>query len=147
MNTQDAFYNTVHDYKGGTEELAGRIGMSRAILLNKADPNKEHNKPLLSDADKVMGITGDYRILDALAANHRRVCIEIPEDGDACDMAVLEVMTKVWMTHGDVGAAVHATLADGKVEQHEVAKVRQAVYRMQQGLNSMLMRLEGMAEK
>ena len=147
MNTQDAFYHTVHDYRGGSEELAGRLGMSRAVLLNKADPNKEHNKPLLADVDKIMGIAGDYRILDALAANHGRVCIEVPGDGDACDMAVLELVTKVWQCNGDVGKAVHDTLADGKVEHHEIAHVRKAVYRVQQALHEMLMRLEGMVER
>jgi hypothetical protein len=147
MNSQDAFYHTVHDYKDGTDALANRMGMSRAILLNKADPNKEHNKPLLSDADRIMGLTGDYQILDALAANHNRVCIEVPSNGDACDMAILELVTHVWTSNGDVGAAVHQTLADGKVEKHELSKVRGAIYRTQQALNEMLMRLEGMAEK
>ena len=147
MNLLDAFFNTVHDYPGGAESLAPRMGMSPAILRNKADQNKEHNKPLLVDADKIMSITGDYRILDALAANHGRVCVEIPADADASDMAVLEVVTKVWQSNGDVGSAVHKTLEDGKVEKHELAKVRTAIYRQQKALNEMLMRLEGMAEQ
>lgn len=147
MNLLDAFFNTVHDYPGGAESLAPRMGMSAAILRNKADQNKEHNKPLLVDADKIMAITGDYRILDALAAGHGRVCVEIPEGGDACDLAILELVTHVWQRNGDVGAAVHQTLADGKVEKHELTKVRSAIYRTQQALNEMLMRLEGMAEK
>jgi hypothetical protein len=144
MNVQDAFYHTVHD--AGIEQLAPRLGMSAAILRNKADPNKEHNKPLLSDADKSMGLTGDYRILHAMAEAHGHVCIKIDAEASASDMAVLELVTHVWQSNGDVGTAVHKTLADGKVEKHEISEVRQAIYRTQKALNEMLMRLEGMAE-
>lgn len=144
MNVQDAFYHTVHD--AGIEQLAPRLGMSAAILRNKADPNKEHNKPLLSDADKAMGLTGDYRILHALAESHGHVCVKIDAEATASDMAVLELVTHVWQSNGDVGTAVHKTLADGKVEKHEISEVRQAIYRTQKALNEMLMRLEGMAQ-
>ena len=146
MNVQDAFYHTVHDYKDGTAALADRMGMSAAILLNKADPNKEHNKPLLKDADMAMGLTGDYRILDVLAQNHGRIVVRKPEPGEACDMAILELMAQAWKSNGEVGSEVHSTLADGKVEKKELPKVRSAIYRAQQALNEMLMRLEGMAE-
>lgn len=146
MNVQDAFYHTVHDYKGGTAELANRMGMSGAILLNKADPNKEHNKPLLKDADMVMGLTGDFRILDAMAAAHGRVVIKAPEPGESCDAAILELMAHSWKSHGDVGMNVHEVLADGKVTPQEIPKVRAAIYRAMQSMNEMLMRLEGMAQ-
>lgn len=145
MNSQDAFYHTVHD--AGIEQLAPRMGMSAAILRNKADPNKEHNKPLLSDADKAMGLTGDYRILHALAMNHGHVCVKVETESTSSDLAVLELVTQVWQSNGDVGAAVHETLADGKVERHEITKVRHAIYRTQKALNEMLIRLEGMSEK
>lgn len=144
MNVQDAFYHTVHD--AGIEQLAPRLGMSAAILRNKADPNKEHNKPLLADADKAIGLTGDYRILHALAMNHGHVCVKVDNEGSASDLAVLELVTHVWQSNGDVGGAVHETLADGKVEKHEIAKVRQAIYRTQKALNEMLIRLEGMSQ-
>ena len=38
-------------------------------------------------------------------------------------------------------------LADGIVEQHEIVRVKDAVYRTVQALNAMVARLEGMAEK
>ncbi len=147
MDVQDAFYHTVHDYKGGAEALAPRMGVSPAILRNKADPRKEHNKPMLADADKVMGLTGDYRILHSLAANHNHVCIKVDPKGTASDLAILELVTHVWQSNGDVGSAVHAALADGRVERCELKKVRAAIYKTQQALNEMLVRLEEMAEK
>lgn len=70
MNVGDAFYQTVHGSAGGCEALAVRMNMSAAILRNKANVHTVTNKPTLDDADRIMGLTADYRILDALAANH-----------------------------------------------------------------------------
>lgn len=147
MDILDAFYHTVHDYPGGAEALALRMGMTGSVLRNKADPKKDCNKPLLVDADRAMAMTGDTRILDALAEAHGGVFIKVDACAPASDLAVLELVTHVWRSNGDVGTAVDEALADGKVERHEIARVRQAIYRTQQALNAMLMRLEGMAEK
>jgi hypothetical protein len=145
MDVLDAFYHTVHDY--GTEALAPRLGCSAAVLRNKADPRKDHNKPMLGDADMVMALTGDYRILHALAANHNHICIKGDPYGPASDLAILELVTHVWQAEGDVGAAVHTALADGRVDRKEIAAVRGAIYKAQQALNAMLIRLEDMSEK
>jgi hypothetical protein len=147
MNVSDAFHKTVHGAIGGCEALAVRLGMSAAILRNKANPHSATNKPMLDDADRVMGITGDHQILHALAANHGFVCIKAPDDATASDMAVLELVTKVWAANGEVGAEVNRTLADGRVEPHEVVRVREAVYRAQRALIEMVERLDGMSEK
>ena len=146
MNISDAFYQTVHGAPGGCEALAVRLGMSSAILRNKANVNSVTNKPMLDDADRIMGITGDHRILHALAMNHGYVCVEVQASATASDMAVLEMITQVWSANGDVGAEVNRALADGRVEPHEIALIRAAVYRTQRALEEMLARLAGMAE-
>lgn len=147
MNVQDAFYQTVHGAVGGIEALAVRLGMSAAILRNKANVHSSTNKPMLDDADRAMGITGDHRILHALAQNHGYVCFKMGDDINASDMAVLELVTQVWTTNGEVGAEVNRTLADGRVDRGEVERVRAAVYRAQKALLEVVSRLDGMAEK
>lgn len=146
MDALDAFYHTVHDYPGGAESLAPRMGMSPSVLNNKADRKKDSNKPMLNDADKVMAITGDYRILHALARQHSHVCLQVDSDAPASDLAVLELVTHVWRSNGDVGRAVDEVLADGRVERRELDGVSAAIYRQVQALNAMLKKLEGMAE-
>ncbi|MDC8756240.1 phage regulatory CII family protein [Janthinobacterium fluminis] len=147
MNIADAFHKTVHAALGGCEALAVRLGMSAQVLRNKANPNNASNKALLEDADRVMGITGDFQVLHALAANHGFVCIKVEADVSASDMAVLEVVTRVWSANGDVGAEVHRALADGRVEKREVVKVEVAIYQAQRALLELRGRLYGMAEK
>lgn len=146
MSLQDAFYRTVHDYPGGCESLAPRMGMTPAVLRNKANPNTTQNVVTLRDADMAIGLTGDFRLLHALCANHGHVAIPVEAEGHAGDLAVLELVTQVWAANGNVGAAVDATLADGRVELREIKDVRAAIYRTQQAMLSMLARLEDMAE-
>uniref|UniRef100_UPI00353016D5 phage regulatory CII family protein n=1 Tax=Achromobacter sp. GbtcB20 TaxID=2824765 RepID=UPI00353016D5 len=55
MNHLDAFHQTVHGAPGGCEAIAPRMGMSAAILRNKANPNSTTNKPTLDEADRLMG--------------------------------------------------------------------------------------------
>jgi hypothetical protein len=147
MNLLDAFYQTVHGAAGGCEALAVRLGMSAAVLRNKANPNSPHNKPLLEDGDRVMGITGDHRILHALAQNHGYVCVKVEDESTASDLAVLELVTKVWTTNGEVGAELNQALADGKITRHELERIRSAVKRAERALEEVVARLEGMAER
>lgn len=67
MTPQDAFHATCHAYPGGCESLAPRMGMSSAVLRNKARPGCHTNHPTLADADNVMSLTGDCRVQQMLA--------------------------------------------------------------------------------
>ncbi|MFZ6726176.1 phage regulatory CII family protein [Undibacterium sp. MH2W] len=144
----DAFYRTCFDSPGGIESLAPRLNMSAQVLRNKANPNTATNHPTLNDVERVMDFTGDFQVLHALAGDRGFICIRVDADAkaNASDMAVLDLITQVWKAEGDVGTAVNATLADGRVEAHEIACVRKAVYKAQEALYAMLHRLEGMQQ-
>lgn len=146
MTPQDAFHATCHAYPGGCESLAPRLGMTPAVLRNKARPGCHTNHPTLADADHVMSLTGDVRILHALAAAHGHVCIPVDADAAPSDMAVLELVTHVWRSHGNVGAAVDAALADSRIEGAEVEQIRAAIYTHIQALQQMLARIEALQE-
>jgi len=147
MNLQDAFYQTVHSYEGGCEVLAVRMNMSAAILRNKANPNTTTNLPSAKDLDDVVSLTRNPLLVHTFAANHGFVCVRVPDDVDASDMAVLEMVTKVWTTNGEVGAEVNKALADGRITRREIEQVRAAVKRAERALEEVAARLAGMAEK
>lgn len=146
MTPQDAFYQTVSSFHGGVESLAPRLGMSAQILRNKANPNAAHNYPSLSDIERAMTITGNVVVLHALAQTQNHICIPVGSATNSCDTAILELVARVWSTNGSVGEAVNETLADGKVEQHEVARVDDAIHRTITALHEMAARLKGMSE-
>lgn len=146
MTPQDAFHATCHAYPGGCESLAPRMGMSSAVLRNKARPLCHTNHPTLDDADHVMSLTGDFRVLHALAAAHGHVCVPVDADPAPSDLAVLELVTHVWRSHGNVGAAVDAAMADSRIEGGEVEQIRAAIYTNIQALQQMLARIEALQE-
>lgn len=146
MSPQDAFHATCHDYPGGCESLAPRMGMTPGVLRNKANLHSTTNIPSLWDADRAMAVTGDYRVLHALAGNHAHVCIQIDDNTAPSDVAVLEMVTHVWRAHGGVGSAVDAALEDGRIEAHEVEQIRDAIYRTIQSMQQMLGRIEQLCD-
>lgn len=147
MTPVDAFYRTVHDHPGGCESLAPRMGMSAAVLRNKANPHNDSNKPLLVDADLAMAITGDYRILDALCAKHDGVFVRLDPSKPASDMAVLEVIAKLWCHNGDLGREIDEALEDGRIDQSELGKIKEAAYRLHQSVEAVCSRIAQIAER
>lgn len=146
MNIADAAHLCVHEYPGGSESLAPRLGMSAAVLRNKVNPNNTTHHLTLAEADRMMGLTGDLRLLHSLAAGHAQVVVTPAGADDACDMAVLEVISAIWSRNGDLGTAVHQSLADGKLTQQELQQIRSAAYAVQQRMAALLERLGAMAQ-
>ena len=62
----DAAYNTVHDYPGGAEALAPRMGKSAKVLDSKVSRNVSTHHLTLHEAVQIMGLTGDHRMLRAI---------------------------------------------------------------------------------
>lgn len=146
MNYKDAFHKTVHSAPGGVEALAVRMGYKAGLLRNKANPNSTTNVLTIDDASLAMTLTGDYSVLHALAEQHGFTLTKVDE-APSTDMAVLENVTHIWQRLGDVASEVHETLKDGKVEQHEVAAVRAAVFKAFRPMMQLIERLNGMSEK
>ncbi|NYE62205.1 hypothetical protein FHW58_003420 [Duganella sp. 1224] len=147
MNISDAIYKTVRDAAGGPEVLAVRMGLRTQILRNKANPNSDTNYFSPLELDTLMALTADTGILQAYAINHGYTLIRTEQEVDSSDMAVLEMLAKVMSSTGDVGAELYATLADGKVEQHEVEKVEAVAVRAKMSLDALVSRLKGMVQK
>ena len=70
MNVTDAAHKTAHAYPGGCDALGDRMEMRPGVLRNKVNPNNDKHHLTLAEADEMMGLTGDHRILQALAAEH-----------------------------------------------------------------------------
>ena len=146
MNVADAAYSVVRDYPGGAESLGPRVGIGPAVLRSKVNPNCTTHHLTLAEADRITGVTGDLRILHALAANHGQVLSAPVTSADCSDMAVLEGVAAMWATNGAFGQAVHHALADGRLTQDEMTPVRGAAYELQRRIAELLGRLTGMAQ-
>lgn len=147
MNTSDAAYAVAHDYPGGTDSLAPRIGMSGALLRNKVNQNQTINHLTLAEAVRMTAASGDHRIVEAWARELGMALIELPVAENCADADVIELMARTWETNGDIGREVNETFKDGRVEPHEVRRVKDRAWVHMVTLLSMVTRIEGMAEK
>ncbi|MPW17906.1 hypothetical protein GCT13_13400 [Paraburkholderia sp. CNPSo 3157] len=146
MNILDTAHAVVHDYPGGCESLAPRIGMSAQVLRNKANPNTDTHHLTLKNAIDVTAMTDDDRILEAWARERGYALVKVPDVGNCNDAAIVELMGEAWATHGDVGQEICKTLEDGRVELTEVDRVEQRIFKHAQVLFNISARLRGMAE-
>jgi hypothetical protein len=121
MNAIDAADATVHDYPGGSESLAPRLGMSAAVLRNKVNPNNDRNHLTLAEADRIMGATGDYRVLQALGAAHGFALQRL--DDAAEPQSATSMTLGISMTGGDLARAIHDAMADGIITENEMKDI------------------------
>lgn len=120
MNINDAAHKTVKDYPGGAEALGVRIGMSGAVLRNKVNPNNSTHHLSLAEASEIMGVTGDDRMLHALAAEHGYVLRRV--EGVASG-SVIGAVLAVSKRQGDLAQAVATSLEDGRITPNESSEI------------------------
>jgi len=122
MNVLDAAYNTVHDYPGGAEALAGRLGKRGTSLCHEVAQNMPHAKLGVLDAMKIMGMSGDLRILHAQAAELQCMVVPLPAF-DSPDAATAAHIARVAQEFADVMCAVATGMADGVVTDNELRSI------------------------
>lgn len=149
MNIDDAAHAVVHDYKGGSESLAPRLGMSAPVLNSKVNPNTSTHKLGLAEAVRITVLTEDARILRAFAQQCGHIVLAAPNSDDAAasDMAVLELVAAVGGSQGDLFGSIHRGLADGVLTESEFALIRAAGNGAMERIAALLRRLDGMVER
>ena len=133
MNISDAAYQTVHDYPGGSESLAPRIGMSAAVLRNKVNPHNTTHHLTLAEASVIIGVTGDHRILHALAGTHDHVAqrTEAPDSGSMIGSLLAAAAAK-----GDLAEILSAAMADSRISPNEAADISRACAAIQAAITA-----------
>lgn len=144
MNTTDAAYGTVHDYPGGSESLAPRIGMSAAVLRGKVNPNNDRNVLSLDEASRIMGVTGDHRILQALAAEHGYTLERV--DTEAAPGDVLRTLLRANAAEGEFDRVLGEALADGLITPNELKQINEAGAAQQGATMVLLAKLRAVSE-
>ena len=143
MNILDAAHKTVHAYPGGSESLAPRIGMSAAVLRNKVNPNNDTHKLTMAEADEIMGVTGDLRMLHALAARHGCVVQRVEHDNDRPDL--LRALLKANAAEGEFDRVLQEALSDDLITPNELKVIEDAGTAQQAATMVLLARIRALA--
>ncbi|WNB79611.1 MULTISPECIES: phage regulatory CII family protein [Stenotrophomonas] len=144
MNVTDAAYDTVHQYRGGSEALAPRMGMSAATLRGKVNPNTDRNLLSLQEADTLMARTGDYRILHALCAEHGFIAqrVDAPESG-----TLITALLSAAAAKGDLAELVSEAMADNRITPNEADAIARACQQVMAALVQVSQHAEAAAER
>lgn len=138
MNILDAAHKTVHAYPGGSESLAPRIGMSAAVLRNKVNPNNTTHHLTLAEANEIMELTGDDRMLRALAAQHGYTLQRMdPDEAGSVMNAMLENAAK----QGAFARSLQEALSDGLISENEMKAISLAGSAQMEAMTNLLARL------
>lgn len=122
MNLLDAGYNVVHDYPGGADSLAPRLGKRGTYLCAEVAATGTAKLGLL-DAEKITQLTGDLRILQAFAANCGQMLVPLP---GALVMTSEDCMLRLASSakeFGDLCTEVAGDLADGDINDNELTRI------------------------
>lgn len=132
MNVFDALHATAHNPKhGGTDVLAMRLGMrSGAMLRNKTNPNDTEHHIRLDETLRLMEMTNDYRVLEAIAHEHGFVCIKLPDGFNVADVCMLEQSLRMDVSKGHLNADTLQSLSDGRICQGDVKRLTKSANKL-----------------
>jgi hypothetical protein len=122
MNVLDAAQATVKAYPGGAESLAPRLDMSGALLRGKVNPTYDRNHLTLAEADLLMTVTGDHRILHALAHSHGYVLQRFDDlEAERADAQhrVDELVLQLMRATGTFAGTIAEAREDGVITHNE----------------------------
>lgn len=141
----DAAYATVHDYKGGCDALGPRVGITPRVLNSKVLPTTSSHHLSLDEAVRIMAVTGDHRILQAICRHlgYLDPIRAVVYEGIA-DQQLLELIAAVHSETGDVSRSLVAALTDGRVTEREFEQFDEQVIEAQTALAELRDRLRGM---
>lgn len=147
-NVLDAAFHTAHDFPGGVPALAQRMApMSPNVLNKKVDPNSESHHLRLDESVKMQSITGDYRILHAMAFTLNHVAIPLPHFEDAGDMELLDGFMDIIRELGELTKEFQSSWADGRITLTELAKIKSEAEDVQCRLAMFVSRLSNLASE
>ena len=127
MNVKDATHATVHDYPGGAESLAPRMSIkSPQVLRNKVNPTTDTHHLRLDEAVRMMAVTGDYRIIEAMAGELGGTFALLPTS-QVTEQSLIAMLLNASNAHGNTCKVFSEALADGYLDHIERKDINQAL--------------------
>lgn len=150
MSPQDAVHAVCHEYPGGVEALAPRVGRGAQVLRNKvglehpALGTRRSHEPTLADVSAITRVTGDLRVVQALAAEVGAVVMRLPEVPECGDAALLDLVLGCNREWGEVADQISQSLADGQITPREYDRINRETLESVSRQLELLQRLQGM---
>jgi len=114
-----ATHDVIHDYPGGAVKLARVTKLNPGTLTNKANPRMPSHELKLSEAVAIQRATGDFRILQAFAAELGFAVVPIESHAGVSDVEVLTAYAKFHSGLGKTSQLISDAFEDGRITRQE----------------------------
>jgi hypothetical protein len=130
VNVKDSIYRTVHDYPGGAEALAPRMGLSPHTLRHMADPKGQSHGWSLRRFDLLLA-HGGTAPLAALCQQHGGIFVPLGEFAEAPHAKLLKQLHTLAKEFGDVPRVIEQALKrDGQISDNELQACKRELAEM-----------------
>lgn len=120
MNVKDTIYRVIHEYPGGAEALAPRIGVSPNTLRHMADPKSTTHGWSFRRFDLLLAHAGTGP-LAALCQQHGGIFVPLGAFAEMPNGQLLKSMHTLAKEFGDVPRVIEQALKrDGQISDNEL---------------------------
>lgn len=144
LDVLDAAYHTAHEHPGGVPAVAQRMGVSANTLQHKVSLTNDTHHLSLREAVALQEVTGDARILHAMAGSLGYACVSLHADGNSTTLEQVMHMAKEF---GEVLGVVNDAVADGTVTPNEMRDCENKAAELIAALNGTLAAVRSMMPK
>jgi hypothetical protein len=144
LDVLDAAYHTAHDHPGGVPALAVRMAMSENTLAHKVSLTTTTHHLSLRESVTMQEVTGDVRILHAMAGALGYACINMRA---ATEDKTLQQVMHMAKEFGEVLASVNDAVADGRVTPNEMQDCERHAAELMAATNAVLVTVRNMMPK
>lgn len=143
MSLEDAAYHTAHDYPGGVPALALRLRTSANTLNHKVNPHNNTHHLSLREARDAMVMSGDFRILYALASDLGHVAIQVDGAVEGWTMDHVMAATREFgELLAEVGSSTAPASESGrKISRNEMRRIEAEAGELISSINSLLVHM------
>ena len=122
---QKSMKGTVSRFSGGARAMGQLLNKAPNVLSNEINSSQPHHKLGLLDAIYIMHISGDFQLLEAIAACLNHSIVNLGDFSATSDMELLDLYARWHGKIGDVAREVSMALADGRITRNEFDRIRQ----------------------
>lgn len=139
-----AVFDTVRD-NGGPTLLGQKIGIAPRILSNKTNPRQKANQISLQEALKLQLVTGDHRILQALARELGYVIVPL-DQALPSDVELLTLYARWQDATGKIHHAIAAAFEDLRITRAEQTDIERAFHAAESAGQTYIHRMAGLVQ-
>lgn len=124
MNTLDVIHEVAHDYPGGVEAIAARMGKNPGTMRKKLLPNEDTHDLTVKELLKIIDYCNTDRIAQAFADERGLMCIKKPDFESLSDKEILDLFLDLQAKQGEWAREISKSMENGDIDWNELVAIR-----------------------